>query len=110
MFISKTTEHRDYGGSSGTGSNSNSQRLATGTDAGPGTQEHQALDDFILIGVIGQLAQHGVGDASHISVEVYNRNVLLKGSVKNSLNISEIVVMVRQTPGVRSVESRLRVV
>jgi hypothetical protein len=52
--MSKNVEHRDYGGSSGTGIKSNIQSRTAGTSASTGPQDDKALDDLILISVNGR--------------------------------------------------------
>jgi osmotically-inducible protein OsmY len=102
-------KHRDYGGSSGTGRTSNFQSQTIEGNAGPGLEDHRALDERIRQDVNERRTQHSGIDTSHIIVEVHNRHVILKGTVASSRNVREAIDLVNQTPGVRKIESQLRV-
>lgn len=107
--MSNNAKHRDYGGSSGTGQTSNFQCQTTEGNAGPRPDDHRALDERIRQDVDERLTQHCGTDTSHIIVEVRNRHVILKGTVASSRNVREAIDLVKQIPGVKNVESQLRV-
>jgi osmotically-inducible protein OsmY len=107
--MSNNIKHRDYGGSSGTGDTSNFQSQTTEGNAGPGAEDHNALDERIRQDINAGLAQHSGIDIPYITVEVHNRHVILKGSIDSSQNMREAIDIAKQTPGVKDVESQLYV-
>ena len=107
--MSKNAKHRDYGGSSGTGETSNFQSQTAEGNAGPGPDDHRALDERIRRDVHERLAQHGGIDSSRVTVEVDGRHVVLRGTVNRGEDIPVISGLVQRVPGVKNVVCKINV-
>src|SRR2546423_14305504 len=103
------SQHRDYGGSSGGGNKSNHECQTTGNNKGPEPDHHQALDERLLNDITECLAQHCEINTSHITVDVHNQRVILKGLISSSEMLDPVIKMVRQTHEVREVETQFAV-